>query len=152
MTFQPRPSEERPLVRSTEMASRPILELESVTKTYPGEPPVIALQGVTLSIDEGELVAIVGPSGSGKTTLLQLMGTLDQPSSGTVRVAGFDVTTMSDRELSALRAERIGFIFQQFFLAVYAHTNLREAAFNPRFYISILFELTVAEDCAQRCV
>ena len=96
---------------------RPVLELAEVTKIYPSEPPVEALRGVSFSVDEGELVAIVGPSGSGKTTLLHLMGTLDRPSSGTVRITGLDAARMSDRELSALRASRIGFVFQQFFLA-----------------------------------
>ena len=93
-----------------------------VTKLYPSEPPVEALRGVSFSVDQGELVAIVGPSGSGKSTLLHLMGTLDRPSSGTVRVTGLDVAQMSDRELSALRAGRIGFVFQQFFLAEHETT------------------------------
>jgi putative ABC transport system ATP-binding protein len=97
--------------------SRPVLEVEAVTKTYPSEPPVHALRGVSFTVDEGELVAVVGPSGSGKTTMLHLMGTLDRPSSGTVRITGLDVAAMSDREVSALRATRIGFVFQQFFLA-----------------------------------
>jgi putative ABC transport system ATP-binding protein len=98
----------------------PALELAAVTKSYAAEPPVIALAGVSFDIFEGELVAIVGPSGSGKSTLLHLMGTLDRPSSGTVRVTGLDVAGMSDRELAALRATRIGFVFQQFFLAEHA--------------------------------
>jgi putative ABC transport system ATP-binding protein len=95
----------------------PILELDDVTKTYPSEPPVTALRGVSFAIARGELVSIVGPSGSGKTTLLHLMGTLDRPSSGHVRITGFDVERLSDKELAALRATRIGFVFQQFFLA-----------------------------------
>jgi putative ABC transport system ATP-binding protein len=94
-----------------------VLELERVTKQYPGTPPVRALHEVTVTVAAGELVAIVGPSGSGKSTLLHLMGTLDRPSSGTVRVTGLDVAAMSDRQVSALRARRIGFVFQQFFLA-----------------------------------
>jgi putative ABC transport system ATP-binding protein len=98
-------------------APEPVLELENVTKSYPAEPPVTALDGVSFSVRRGELVAIVGPSGSGKTTLLHLMGTLDRPSSGAVRITGLDVADLSDRELSALRATRIGFVFQQFFLA-----------------------------------
>jgi putative ABC transport system ATP-binding protein len=98
----------------------PVLELEDVTKTYAAEPPVNALAGVSFTVHEGELVAIVGPSGSGKSTLLHLMGTLDLPSSGTVRLTGLDVAGMSDRELAALRATRIGFVFQQFFLAEHA--------------------------------
>jgi putative ABC transport system ATP-binding protein len=98
----------------------PVLELEDATKTYQAEPPVNALAGVSFTVQQGELVAIVGPSGSGKSTLLHLMGTLDLPSSGSVRVTGLDVAAMSDRELSALRATRIGFVFQQFFLAEHA--------------------------------
>jgi putative ABC transport system ATP-binding protein len=98
-------------------ASVPVLELEQVTKTYGSEPPVAALQGVSFSIAAGELVAIVGPSGSGKSTLLHLMGTLERPTSGSVRVTGLDVSELSDRELATVRATRIGFVFQQFFLA-----------------------------------
>jgi putative ABC transport system ATP-binding protein len=94
-----------------------VLELERVTKDHPGSPPVRALDRVSLAVAAGELTAIVGPSGSGKSTLLHLMGTLDIPSSGTVRVTGLDIARMRDRELSALRASRIGFVFQQFFLA-----------------------------------
>jgi putative ABC transport system ATP-binding protein len=96
------------------MASEPVLELDGVGKVYPG--PVEVLADVTLSVDAGELVAIVGPSGSGKSTLLHIMGTLDRATSGTVRVAGRDVTAMSDPQLAALRARHIGFVFQQFFL------------------------------------
>jgi putative ABC transport system ATP-binding protein len=94
-----------------------VLELERVSKEYPGVPPVRALDQVSLVVAEGELAAVVGPSGSGKTTMLHLMGTLDRPSSGVVRVTGLDVATMTDREVSALRARRIGFVFQQFFLS-----------------------------------
>jgi putative ABC transport system ATP-binding protein len=95
----------------------PVLELVEVTKVYPGSPPVRALEGVSVSVAAGELVAVVGPSGSGKSTMLHLMGTLDRPTSGVVRVTGLEVARMKDRELSALRASRIGFVFQQFFLA-----------------------------------
>ena len=98
-------------------AQGPVLEVDNVTKSYPGEPPVEALRGVNLSIGQGELVGIVGPSGSGKTTLLQLMGTLDRPTRGRVRLTGLDVATMADDDVAYLRATRIGFIFQQFFLA-----------------------------------
>ena len=94
----------------------PVLELRDVVKRYPGDPPVEVLRGVSLRICTGELVAIVGPSGSGKSTLLHIVGTLDRPTSGTVRVAGHDLTGLSDGQLSGLRARRIGFVFQQFFL------------------------------------
>jgi putative ABC transport system ATP-binding protein len=90
-----------------------VLELEAVTKAY---GPVEVLRGVSLAVEEGELAAVVGPSGSGKSTLLHVMGTLDRPSSGRVRVAGQDVDGLSDAELAGVRAGRIGFVFQQFFL------------------------------------
>jgi putative ABC transport system ATP-binding protein len=92
-----------------------IAELQDVSREYPGG--VAALRGVSLRIGYGELVGIVGPSGSGKSTMLHLIGTLDRPSSGTVRVDGYDVAALSDRELSALRSRTIGFVFQQFHLA-----------------------------------
>jgi len=95
----------------------PVLELARVSKTYPGSPPVRALTGVSVTVCAGELAAIVGPSGSGKSTLLHLMGTLDRPTAGTVRVTGLDIARMPDRALAALRASRVGFVFQQFFLA-----------------------------------
>ena len=98
-------------------AGAPVLELEAVTKTYPTEPPVTALDGVSFSVGAGELLAVIGPSGSGKSTLLHVMGTLDRPSSGIMRVTGLAVAELSDRELAALRATRIGFVFQQFFLS-----------------------------------
>jgi putative ABC transport system ATP-binding protein len=101
-------------------AGVPVLDVEGVTKTYPGEPPVQALRAVDLTIAPGELVGIVGPSGSGKTTLLQLMGTLDRPTSGRVWITGLDVAKMADEDVAYLRATRIGFVFQQFFLAEYA--------------------------------
>jgi putative ABC transport system ATP-binding protein len=96
--------------------ARRLVEFQSVTKVYPSGP-VTALQNVTFSVMEGELVGIVGPSGSGKSTLLHLMGTLDRPTTGRVLVTGLDVAAMADRELAALRATQIGFVFQQFFLA-----------------------------------
>ena len=95
---------------------RPVLELLDTVKEYPGTPPVRALDGVTFTVTRGEMVAVVGPSGSGKSTLLHLVGALDRPSAGTVRVAGADLGELSDRALSALRAWRIGFVFQQFHL------------------------------------
>lgn len=93
-----------------------VLELDAVVKEYPGLPPVRALDGLTLRVDDGELVAIVGPSGSGKSTLLNIVGALDRPTSGLARVAGTDLATLDDAELSALRATRIGFVFQHFHL------------------------------------
>lgn len=120
-----------PAVTATDVAERgrdaeavPVLELDAVTKTYGSDPPVPALQGVSFRIAAGELVAIVGPSGSGKSTLLHLMGTLERPDSGRVSITGMDVAELSDRELAALRATRIGFVFQQFFLA--EHSSLLE--------------------------
>ena len=95
----------------------PVLELNQVAKVYPGSPPVRALDRVSLSVTAGELLAVAGPSGSGKSTLLHLMGTLDKPTAGTVRITGIDAARMADRELAGLRARRIGFVFQQFFLA-----------------------------------
>ena len=94
-----------------------VLELVTVTKIYPGKPPVPALRGVSVSVTAGELIAVLGPSGSGKTTLLHLAGTLDLPTAGTVRVTGLDVAMLGDRQLAGLRAASIGFVFQQFFLA-----------------------------------
>jgi putative ABC transport system ATP-binding protein len=96
------------------MPDAPVLEIRDLAKRYPGG--VDALRGVALMVEEGELLAVVGPSGSGKSTLLHIMGTLDRPSAGTVRVAGHDVATLSDRRLAALRARHVGFVFQQFFL------------------------------------
>nr|WP_245737950.1 ABC transporter ATP-binding protein [Streptomyces sparsogenes] len=95
---------------------RPVVVFEGVTKTYPGG--VAAVREMDLLIRSGELVAVVGPSGSGKSSLLHLMGTLDRPTTGRITIDGHDVARLSDRELAALRAQRIGFVFQQFHLAV----------------------------------
>ncbi|MGW2306095.1 ABC transporter ATP-binding protein [Streptomyces sp. NPDC001809] len=92
----------------------PVVRLRGVTKKYAGG--VRALDGVDLTVTEGELLGIVGPSGSGKSTLLHIVGTLDRPSAGTVEIAGYDIASLSDRRLSALRARRIGFVFQAFHL------------------------------------
>jgi putative ABC transport system ATP-binding protein len=92
------------------------LSLSGVVKEYPGSPPVRALRGIDLQIADGELVSIVGPSGSGKSTLLHVIGTLDRATAGDVHVAGFDVAALSDKELSAIRSQYLGFVFQQFFL------------------------------------
>ncbi|MFH8369801.1 ABC transporter ATP-binding protein [Streptomyces sp. NPDC018031] len=93
----------------------PVVELRDVVKSYAGG--VHALRGVSLTVRAGELLAIVGPSGSGKSTMLNVIGTLDAPTAGTVRVAGYDVGRLSDAQLSALRARHIGFVFQHFHLA-----------------------------------
>lgn len=93
-----------------------LIELHGVERAY-GQPPVLACAGISLNVQRGELVAIVGASGSGKSTLLNLIGTLDRPTAGTARIEGVDVQSLSDRELSALRAHRIGFVFQQFHLS-----------------------------------
>jgi putative ABC transport system ATP-binding protein len=92
-----------------------LLRLDEVTRSY-GTPPVAALAGVSLRIDAGEFVAIVGASGSGKSTLMNIIGTLDRPSSGAVHIGGVDTAALSDPDLSALRAQLIGFVFQQFHL------------------------------------
>jgi putative ABC transport system ATP-binding protein len=92
-----------------------MITLDRVGKTYPGG--VTALRDVSLTIEHGELVGIVGPSGSGKSTMLHLLGALDLPTSGSVTIAGRELSRLSDRQLSALRGRTIGFVFQQFHLA-----------------------------------
>lgn len=93
-----------------------VMELIGVQKSYPGNPPVEALRGIDLTINEGELIGLVGTSGSGKSTMLNIMGALDHPTEGKVRIQGQDLSALSDRQLSSLRGRRIGFIFQQFHL------------------------------------
>ncbi len=91
-----------------------VVEVRELVKEYPG--PVAVLRSIDLRIEDKELLAIVGPSGSGKSTLLHILGTLERPTSGVVMVAGQDVAALSDSQLAALRANEIGFVFQQFFL------------------------------------
>ena len=91
-----------------------VVALEGVVKEYAGSSAVRALDGVNLTVHEGEFIAIVGPSGSGKSTLLNLIGALDVPTAGTVRIAGHDIARLRDPALSALRNRHIGFVFQQF--------------------------------------
>src|SRR4051794_34833628 len=112
--------------------SHAVLQLEDVTKVYGEEPPVFALRGVSFTVRRGELLAIVGPSGSGKSTLLHIIGTLERPSSGVVRIGGIDAAALGDRELSRLRAHEIGFVFQQFFLA--EHATARENVADGMLY------------------
>ena len=118
MTVATAPTAISPLRGRDDDARRPapVLQLRNAVKEYPGSPPVRALDGVSLDVVTGEMVAIVGPSGSGKSTLLHMIGALDRPSQGTVRVAGSDLSRLNDPQLSALRARRIGFVFQRFHL------------------------------------
>jgi putative ABC transport system ATP-binding protein len=117
------------------MSGESVLELDGITKVYGEQPPVHALRGVSFSVEPGELVAIVGPSGSGKSTLLHVMGTLERPSSGVVRIRGVDAARLNDRELSLLRAREIGFVFQQFFLA--EHATVRENVADGLLYAGV---------------
>jgi putative ABC transport system ATP-binding protein len=112
-----------------------VLELDGATKVYGEQPPVAALRGVSFSVQRGELVAIVGPSGSGKSTLLHIMGTLERPTGGVIRVGGVDAAQLDDRELSKLRALQIGFVFQQFFLA--EHATVRENVADGLLYAGV---------------
>ncbi|MCU1398153.1 MAG: transporter [Acidimicrobiales bacterium] len=93
-----------------------VLELREVLKEYPGSPPVRALDGVDLTVDSGEFVVVVGPSGSGKSTLMNVVGALQRPSAGIVRIDGVATSSLRDGRLSSVRGRRIGFVFQQFHL------------------------------------
>ncbi len=117
------------------MSAEVVLELDAVTKVYGAQPPVPALRGVSFSVRRAELVAIVGPSGCGKSTLLHVMGTLERPSGGVVRIGGVDAAGLRDRELSQLRAREIGFVFQQFFLA--EHASVRDNVADGLLYAGV---------------
>jgi putative ABC transport system ATP-binding protein len=117
------------------VSSEAVLELDAVTKVYGEQPPVHALRGVSFSVQGGELAAIVGPSGSGKSTLLHVMGTLERPTSGVVRISGVDAAQLEDHALSQLRARQIGFVFQQFFLA--EHAAVRENVADGLLYAAV---------------
>lgn len=94
-----------------------LIQLEEVRKTYRrGSETVAAVNGITLSVQEGDFVAVVGPSGSGKTTLMNLIGCVERPDAGTVRIEGQDVSRLDERQLTRIRAHKVGFVFQQFFL------------------------------------
>jgi putative ABC transport system ATP-binding protein len=94
----------------------PLLELDGVTKTYPGPPPVTALRPANLTVYVGQYLAITGRSGSGKSTLLNILGLIDRPTAGTYRIDGLDTAAMSEPTRTALRARRIGLVFQAFHL------------------------------------
>ena len=96
-----------------------MIELRGLARTYPGPPPVPALRPADLVIEAGDYVAVTGPSGSGKSTLLHLLGLLDVPTEGSYLLDGLDTSALSDRDRSALRGRRIGFVFQAFHLLPY---------------------------------
>jgi putative ABC transport system ATP-binding protein len=111
-----------------------VVELVDVWRSYDTDPPVHALRGVALRVCPGDHVAVVGPSGSGKSTLLNVLGCLDRPTRGTYRLDGIDVATLADRELTALRGTRIGFVFQAFHLL--AHRTVVENVMLGELYTS----------------
>lgn len=122
------------MIRGLEVRAGPelLIELRLVDKRYAGPPPVVALKGVDLGVDAGEYVAIQGPSGSGKSTLLNVLGLLDRPSDGTYLFDGVDTSTMTERERTAFRAQRVGFMFQAFHLM--PHRTVADNVAMPLIY------------------
>tara|TARA_B100000745_G_scaffold249167_1_gene171207 strand:- start:1388 stop:2092 length:705 start_codon:yes stop_codon:yes gene_type:complete len=104
------------MINQENRSSQFALELKEISKIYPGPPIVQALSEISLAVTHGELLGIIGSSGSGKTTLLHIMGTLSIPSSGSIFIDGRNVVGMSDKQLSGMRSQQIGFVFQEFFL------------------------------------
>ncbi|MBV9446765.1 MAG: ABC transporter ATP-binding protein [Streptosporangiaceae bacterium] len=104
---------------TTPVTTTPVIELRGLTRTYPGPPPVEALLPADMVIEQGDYVTVTGPSGSGKSTLLHLLGLLDTPTDGIYLLDGLDANAMPDRDRSALRGRRIGFVFQSFHLLPY---------------------------------
>ena len=96
--------------------TKTVISINDISKVYEGPPPVKALDGISLNVKEGDLVAIVGQSGSGKSTLLNMIGLLDSVTDGSIEIEGKDISDLTDNELSKFRGEKIGFIFQSFFL------------------------------------
>ncbi|HBX78483.1 MAG TPA: macrolide ABC transporter ATP-binding protein [Acidimicrobiaceae bacterium] len=120
-----------------------VVSLRQVGRTFDGDPPVEALRSVDLEIRRGEYVSIVGPSGSGKSTLLNVLGLLDRPTHGTYELDGFDVGSLSDAERTAVRGQRIGFVFQAFHLL--PHRTVLENVM-----LSLLYNRTPSADRKER--
>lgn len=112
----------------------PVLELQGVSKTYPGSPPVTALLPTHLRVDTGDFLAVVGPSGSGKSTLLNILGMLDHPTKGSYRLSGTDVASLTERERAAVRGRRVGFVFQAFHLL--PHRTVLENVVLAQLYVT----------------
>ena len=119
--------------------TKTVISINNISKTYEGPPPVKALDEVSLEVNQGDLVAIVGQSGSGKSTLLNMIGLLDSVTAGSIQIEGKDISELSDNELSKFRGEKIGFIFQSFFLlpGLNAQENVAEGL-----YIRAFLEVT----------
>lgn len=117
------------------MAAGPVIELRDVSRRFAADPPVEVLEGVDLTVGRGEFVAVVGPSGSGKSTLLNVLGLLIAPTTGTYRLDGIDTAGAGQRRLAALRASRLGFVFQGFHLL--PHLTVLENASLGGLYLGL---------------